>query len=89
MRPGSAQILDKHRALITPGNTVTEENTTVRGGGYLCFWRGDLTEAEEREFFRNAIRDASYKVIRFGTDEAVKVAIHWGYFLNSRTNTYK
>ena len=89
MRPGSAQILDKHRALIIPGNTVTEENTTVRGGGYLVLYRGDLSEFEELKMWKKCMKDAISKVVKYGSEEGVQVAKTWVDFLYSRTNKNK
>ena len=85
MRPGTAQLLDKDRAYITPGDTVTEEGISVSGGGYLCFWRGDLTEAEEEKIFRHCVIKALGYVLGYGSDAAVAIANQWLKLTNSRT----
>ena len=86
MKPGTAQILDRNRAYITPGDTVTEEGISVKGGGYFCFWRGDLTEAEEERVFRHFVKVAIGYVVGYGSDSAVAIANQWIKWLNSRTN---
>ena len=86
MKPGSAQLLDKNRAYITPGETITEEGINVSGGGYLVLYRGDITEMQEERMFKRCFKDAVYKIICHGSDSAVQVANQWINNLYTRTN---